>query len=71
MILLLLEKQKLDLFVCYLFCLLHIIFRNINNGVYRAGFATSQEAYDIAVRDVFSALDKVNVSAFEKAPCLL
>ena len=36
--------------------------RNINNGVYRAGFATSQEAYDVAVRDVFNALDKVNMS---------
>ena len=36
------------------------MYRNINNGVYRAGFATSQEAYDVAVRDVFNALDKVN-----------
>lgn len=35
------------------------IYPNINNGVYRAGFATSQEAYDAAVRDVFNALDKV------------
>lgn len=35
------------------------IYPNINNGVYRAGFATSQEAYDVAVRDVFNALDKV------------
>ena len=35
--------------------------RNINNGVYRSGFATSQEAYDSAVRDVFNALDKVSV----------
>ncbi|CAH3044061.1 unnamed protein product [Porites evermanni] len=35
------------------------IYPNINNGVYRAGFATSQEAYDVAVKDVFNALDKV------------
>ena len=33
--------------------------RDINNGVYRSGFATSQEAYDKAVHEVFTALDKV------------
>ena len=33
--------------------------RDINNGVYRAGFAESQEAYDIAVRAVFAGLDRV------------
>jgi putative glutathione S-transferase len=35
------------------------IFRDINNGVYRSGFATTQEAYDKAVREVFAALDRV------------
>ena len=34
-------------------------YRDINNGVYRAGFATSQEAYDKAVHEVFAALDRV------------
>jgi putative glutathione S-transferase len=29
----------------------------VNNGVYRAGFASNQEAYDAAVRDLFAALD--------------
>jgi putative glutathione S-transferase len=29
----------------------------LNNGVYRAGFAQSQQAYDEAYRDVFSMLD--------------
>lgn len=33
------------------------IYQPINNGVYRAGFATSQAAYDEAVTDLFTALD--------------
>ncbi len=33
------------------------IYDSINNGVYRAGFADSQTAYDEAVTDVFDALD--------------
>ena len=33
------------------------IYDSINNGVYRAGFASSQSAYDEAVREVFDALD--------------
>jgi glutathionyl-hydroquinone reductase len=33
------------------------IYQPINNGVYRAGFATTQKAYDEAVTDLFTALD--------------
>jgi len=35
------------------------IYPNINNGVYRAGFASSQEAYNEAVIDLFTALDNL------------
>lgn len=33
------------------------IYPTLNNGVYRAGFATSQDAYESAVADVFETLD--------------
>jgi putative glutathione S-transferase len=33
------------------------IYQPINNGVYRAGFASSQNAYDEAVTELFDALD--------------
>jgi glutathionyl-hydroquinone reductase len=36
-----------------------LIYPNINNGVYRTGFATSQGAYEQAFRDVFDALDEI------------
>lgn len=35
------------------------IYPNINNGVYRAGFATTQEAYEEAFHELFSALDAI------------
>uniref|UniRef100_A0A6V1QE16 GST C-terminal domain-containing protein n=1 Tax=Heterosigma akashiwo TaxID=2829 RepID=A0A6V1QE16_HETAK len=35
------------------------LYTQLNNGVYRAGFATTQGAYDAAVQGVFSALDEL------------
>jgi putative glutathione S-transferase len=36
-----------------------LVYENINNGVYRAGFATTQDAYEEAFRAVFTALDEM------------
>jgi putative glutathione S-transferase len=36
------------------------IYENVNNGVYRAGFATFQNAYEVAVRRLFNALDTLD-----------
>ena len=36
-----------------------LIYRTMNNGVYRAGFARTQEAYDSAVAEVFDTLDRI------------
>jgi putative glutathione S-transferase len=36
------------------------IYENVNNGVYRSGFATNQTAYDMAVTPLFNTLDKLD-----------
>ncbi|MEK6217009.1 MAG: glutathione S-transferase C-terminal domain-containing protein, partial [Boseongicola sp.] len=35
------------------------IYATLNNGVYRAGFARTQETYDAAVHEVFATLDAI------------
>jgi glutathionyl-hydroquinone reductase len=35
------------------------IYRKLNNGVYRTGFATTQQAYEEGFRDVFDMLDEL------------
>jgi putative glutathione S-transferase len=37
----------------------NMIYPNVNNGVYRAGFAILQEAYEEAFRGLFTALDEL------------
>jgi glutathionyl-hydroquinone reductase len=36
------------------------VYDNVNNGVYKAGFATTQEAYDEAVTALFDELDRLD-----------
>ena len=36
-----------------------IVYHNINNGVYRAGFATTQEAYETAYDNLFNTLEQI------------
>jgi putative glutathione S-transferase len=38
----------------------HASFRDINSGVYRAGFATQQAAYEEAAYQLFKSLDRVS-----------
>ena len=36
-----------------------LVYHKINNGVYKSGFATTQQAYHEAVTDLFAALDQI------------
>jgi putative glutathione S-transferase len=36
-----------------------LVYRKLNNGVYRTGFATTQQAYDEGFADVFDMLDEL------------
>ena len=42
------------------------VYEKLNNGVYRAGFARSQEAYDEAFEDVFGALSRLEAILAER-----
>jgi putative glutathione S-transferase len=57
------SKSKLDFFPAGIEAehkeLSAYIYHNINNGVYMAGFSTSQRAYEKNCRNVFAALDQI------------
>lgn len=42
-----------------------IIYRTVNNGVYRAGFATAQDRYEAAARELFATLDALEAHLAE------
>lgn len=42
------------------------VYHNVNNGVYKAGFATTQEAYEAAVMPLFETLDELEAHLDEK-----
>jgi glutathionyl-hydroquinone reductase len=43
------------------------IYNDVNNGVYKSGFATTQEAYEKNVKTLFSSLDKIESHLQSKA----
>lgn len=43
------------------------VYHNINNGVYKAGFATQQDKYEIAYNDLFTTLDEIEKLLGEQA----
>jgi glutathionyl-hydroquinone reductase len=43
-----------------------VVYREVNNGVYRCGFATSQQAYDQAYETLFARLDQLSARLAER-----
>ena len=47
-----------------------LVYHHVNNGVYKAGFATSQQAYEQAVTSLFETLDQLETRLADKGPYL-
>ena len=47
-----------------------IIYNHVNNGVYRCGFARTQEAYDEAVKTLFAALNDLDKRLVRVCVCV-
>lgn len=47
-----------------------LVYNTINNGVYKCGFATTQEAYDEAIVPLFTSLDQLEQRLASKGPYL-
>ena len=43
-----------------------LVYHKINNGVYKAGFATTQDSYNQAVTELFNALDQLEIQLQEQ-----
>ncbi len=41
------------------------IYHNVNNGVYRCGFAQTQEAYETACKSLFATLDDIEINCLQ------
>jgi glutathionyl-hydroquinone reductase len=58
------KRPELDLFPAQhreaIDALNETIYEHVNNGVYKAGFATTQRAYENAAREVFVSLDELD-----------
>jgi putative glutathione S-transferase len=43
-----------------------LLYHNVNNGVYKAGFARDQAAYEDAVKNLFSMLDEIEQTLYDR-----
>tara|TARA_B100000700_G_C14945186_1_gene808821 strand:+ start:411 stop:1397 length:987 start_codon:yes stop_codon:yes gene_type:complete len=48
----------------------NLLQHSVNNGVYKCGFARNQQAYDLASKELFNALAKIELSLSKNGPWL-
>ena len=64
------RKKLIRLRCCWQAALSQEIYETVNNGVYRAGFATSQSSYQEAFQALFATLDTLEERLSENGPYL-